>query len=42
MMPPLGVVGVATHAAAERRETLHADAKRLAGEILGSLVDRAV
>ena len=27
-LPPLGMVGVATHAAAERKETLNADAKR--------------
>src|SRR6201985_2502705 len=31
-LPPLSVVGVATHAAAERKETLNADAKRLADE----------
>jgi Domain of unknown function (DUF4410) len=36
-LPPLGVVGVATHAAAERKETLDADAKRLADEILKTL-----
>jgi hypothetical protein len=40
-MPPLGVVGVATHAAAERKETLNADAKRLADEILKTLSKRA-
>jgi hypothetical protein len=40
-MPPLGVVGVATHAAAERRETLNADAKRLADEILKTLSKKA-
>ncbi len=36
-LPPLGVVGVATHAAAERKETLDADAKRLADTILKTL-----
>jgi hypothetical protein len=40
-MPPLGVVGVATHAAAEGRETLNADAKRLADEILKTLSKKA-
>jgi hypothetical protein len=40
-LPPLGVVGVATHAAAERRETLNADAKRLADEILKTLSKKA-
>jgi hypothetical protein len=40
-MPPLGVVGVATHAAAERKETLNADAKRLADEILKTLSKKA-
>jgi hypothetical protein len=36
-LPPLSVVGVATHAAAERKETLNADAKRLADEILKTM-----
>jgi hypothetical protein len=36
-LPPLSVVGVATHAAAERKETLSADAKRLADEIVKTL-----
>jgi hypothetical protein len=40
-LPPLSVVGVATHAAAERRETLSADAKRLADEILKTLSKKA-
>lgn len=40
-LPPLGVVGVATHAAAERRETLSADAKRLADEISKTLSKKA-
>ncbi|HET6216456.1 MAG TPA: DUF4410 domain-containing protein [Acidobacteriaceae bacterium] len=40
-LPPLGIVGVATHAAAERRETLNADAKRLADEILKTLSKKA-
>jgi hypothetical protein len=40
-LPPLGVVGVATHAAAERKETLNADAKRLADEILKTLSKKA-
>jgi hypothetical protein len=40
-LPPLGVVGVATHAAAERKETLDADAKRLADEILKTLSKKA-
>ncbi len=40
-LPPLGMVGVATHAAAERRETLNADAKRLADEILKTLSKKA-
>jgi Domain of unknown function (DUF4410) len=37
ILPPLGPVGVATHAAAERRETLVADAKRLANDIAKNL-----
>jgi hypothetical protein len=37
LMPPIGPVGVATHAAAERRETLSADAKRLADDIVKNL-----
>ncbi|HTZ60890.1 MAG TPA: DUF4410 domain-containing protein [Acidobacteriaceae bacterium] len=41
VMPPIGPVGVATHAAAERRETLNADAKRLAGEIAKNLSTKA-
>jgi Domain of unknown function (DUF4410) len=40
-LPPLGMVGVATHAAAEKRETLNADAKRLADEILKTLSKKA-
>ena len=40
-LPPLSVVGVATHAAAERKETLNADAKRLADEILKTLSKKA-
>jgi hypothetical protein len=36
-MPPLSMVGLATHAAAERKETLSADAKRLADEIVKTL-----
>lgn len=40
-MPPLGAVGVATHAVAETRETLNADAKRLAHEILKTLSKKA-
>jgi hypothetical protein len=40
-LPPLGVVGVATHAAAERKETLDADAKRLADEIFKTLSTKA-
>jgi hypothetical protein len=40
-LPPLGVVGVATHAAAERRETLNADAKRLADQILKTMSKKA-
>jgi hypothetical protein len=40
-LPPIGVVGVATHAASERRETLSADAKRLADEILKTLSKKA-
>jgi hypothetical protein len=40
-LPPLGMVGVATHAAAERRETLNADAKHLADEILKTLSKKA-
>ena len=40
-LPPLSVVGVATHAAAERKETLSADAKRLADEILKTLSKKA-
>jgi hypothetical protein len=37
VLPPLGPVGVATHAAAERRETLTADARRLANDIAKNL-----
>jgi hypothetical protein len=37
ILPPIGPVGVATHAAAERRETLSADAKRLADDIVSQL-----
>jgi hypothetical protein len=37
VLPPIGPVGVATHAAAERRETLVADAKRLANDIAKNL-----
>jgi hypothetical protein len=40
-LPPLGMVGVATHAAAEKRETLDADAKRLADEIFKTLSTKA-
>jgi len=40
-LPPLSVVGVATHAAAERKETLNADARRLADEILKTLSKKA-
>jgi hypothetical protein len=40
-LPPLSVVGVATHAAAERKETLSADAKRLADEILKTMSKKA-
>jgi Domain of unknown function (DUF4410) len=40
-LPPLSVVGVATHAAAERKETLNADAKRLADEILKTMSKKA-
>jgi hypothetical protein len=40
-LPPLGMVGVATHAAAEKRETLDADAKRLADEIFKTLSAKA-
>jgi hypothetical protein len=40
-LPPLGMVGVATHAAAERKETLNADAKRLADEILKTMSKKA-
>lgn len=36
-MPPIGPIGVATHAAAESRETLNADAKRMADSILKQL-----
>jgi hypothetical protein len=41
IMPPIGPVGVATHAAAERRETLSADAKRLADDIAKNLSKKA-
>jgi hypothetical protein len=41
VLPPLSVVGVATHAAAERKETLNADAKRLADEILKTMSKKA-
>lgn len=37
LLPPLGPVGLAMNAASERRETLQADAKRLADEILKKL-----
>jgi hypothetical protein len=37
LLPPLGPVGLATHAVAERRETLSADAKKLADELLKKL-----
>ena len=40
-LPPLSVVGVATHAAAERKETLNADAKRLADVILKTMSKKA-
>jgi hypothetical protein len=40
MLPPLGPVGVATHAAAERRETLTADAKHLADDIAKNLAQK--
>lgn len=40
-LPPLGAVGVATHAAAEKRETLNADAKRLADEIVKNMSKKA-
>ena len=33
-LPPIGPIGLAAHAASERRETLSADAKKLAGQIL--------
>jgi hypothetical protein len=37
ILPPLGPIGLATHAAAERRETLSADAKKLSDELLKKL-----
>jgi hypothetical protein len=37
ILPPLGPVGLATHVVAERRETLSADAKRLADQLLKKL-----
>ncbi len=40
-LPPLSVVGVATHAAAERKQTLNADAKRLADEIFKTMSKKA-
>lgn len=39
-LPPLGPIGVATHAATELRETLNADAKRMADRILKTFADR--
>jgi hypothetical protein len=36
-LPPLGIIGLATHAAAERRETLSADAKKMSDDILKKL-----
>jgi len=33
-LPPIGPIGLAAHAAAERRETLSADATRLADQLL--------
>lgn len=40
-LPAISVVGVATHAAAERKQTLSADAKRLADEILKTMSKKA-
>ena len=40
ILPPLGPVGAATHAAAERRETIDADAKRLADDIVKNLTKK--
>lgn len=37
LLPPLGPIGLVTHALREMRETLAADAKRLADEILRTL-----
>jgi len=34
VLPPIGPIGLAAHAASERRETLSADAKKLADQIL--------
>ena len=34
ILPPLGPVGIATHAVAEHRETLSADANRLADKVV--------
>ncbi len=36
-LPPIGAIGLAAHAAAERRETLSADATRLADQLLKRL-----
>ena len=36
-LPPLGPIGIATHAAAETRETLSADAKKLANNALKAI-----
>ena len=36
-LPPIGAIGLATHAAAERRETLPADATKLADQVLKKL-----
>ena len=33
-LPPIGPIGLAAHAASERHETLSADAKKLADQIL--------
>ena len=41
MMPPLGADDVANHAVAETRDSLNADAKRLAHEILKTLSKKA-
>lgn len=41
ILPPLGPIGLAAHAAAERRETLTADGKKLADALLKKLAATA-